>query len=116
MRLQVNKDKDQDKDYSERGNNDAGSEDGAQVQPTYREAFLVRKASDYAPSKASSSTSSGFGFGFGGGSGTPAPTSGSGGGGAGTGNESAWGSAGKLAEGIGIDARRYVEGLFNLNR
>ena len=63
---------------------------------SYREAFLIRKASDYVvptPRKSSSryvSSSS---------------------------NDSAgWGSPSKLAEGIGIDARQYIEGLLSLNR
>ena len=63
----------------------------------YREAFLIRKASDYVPPTARKS-SSGFGR----------EVSGSGAGGG-------WG-AGKLAEGIGIDARQYIEGLLSLNR
>ena len=61
----------------------------------YREAFLIRKASDYTaptPRKSSSRYSSG------------GSTEGAG-----------WGP-GKLAEGIGIDARQYVEGLLSLNR
>ena len=56
----------------------------------YGEAFLVRKASDYVPPAA---RKSGSGFGVAGG----------------------WGP-GKLAEGIGIDARQYIEGLLSLNR
>ena len=60
----------------------------------YREAFLVRKATDYVDDSARKAN---FGFGRDVGSG--------------------WGSsAGKLAEGIGIDTRRYVEGLLSLNR
>ena len=58
------------------------------------EAFLIRKASDYAaPSarKASSMFSRGAS------------------------ENSGWGP-GKLAEGIGIDTRRYIEGLLSLNR
>lgn len=61
---------------------------------SYREAFLIRKASDYlAP--ATRKASSMFGFGSSDGDG--------------------WGPA-KLAEGIGIDTRRYIEGLLSLNR
>ena len=63
----------------------------------YREAFLIRKASDYVPPAARKSNSR-FGR----------EVSGSGAGGG-------WG-AGKLAEGIGIDARQYIEGLLSLNR
>ena len=60
----------------------------------YREAILVRKSSDYRE-KGPRKSSLGFG------------------------RESAgiWGAgAGKLAEGIGIDTRRYIEGLLLLNR
>lgn len=63
----------------------------------YREAFLIRKASDYVPPAA---RKSGNRFGR--------EVSGSGAAGG-------WG-AGKLAEGIGIDARQYIEGLLSLNR
>ena len=60
----------------------------------HREAFIVRRATDYADPNARKTS---FGFvtdvGLG------------------------WGSsAGKLAEGIGIDTRRYVEGLLNRSR
>ena len=62
-----------------------------------REAFLIRKASDYVPAevrKASSrSASEGSGLGAMGG----------------------WGP-GKIAEGIGIDARQYIDSLLSLNR
>lgn len=63
----------------------------------FREAFLIRKASDYVPPAARKSNSrmgrevSGSGAAVG------------------------WGP-GKLAEGIGIDARQYIEGLLSLNR
>ncbi|KAL9601295.1 MAG: hypothetical protein Q9219_002590 [cf. Caloplaca sp. 3 TL-2023] len=60
----------------------------------YREAFLIRKASDY---EASRNKGSGGSWGR---TGTPS---------------SGWGP-GKLAEGIGIDARQYIEGLVSLNR
>ena len=63
----------------------------------YREAFLIRKASDYV---APSAKSSGSGWGLR----TNA-----------AGSSSRWGP-GKLAEGIGIDARQYIEGLVGLNR
>ncbi|KAL8760825.1 MAG: hypothetical protein Q9184_003007 [Pyrenodesmia sp. 2 TL-2023] len=62
-------------------------------QMVYREAFLIRKASDYVP--------------------TAKVLGGSWGKGAGA--SSGWGP-GKLAEGIGIDARQYIEGLVSLNR
>ena len=71
------------------------------TQPThssmFREAFLVRKASDYVPPTAKKSTSR-FGRNV---SASSASTG--------------WGP-GKLAEGIGIDARQYIEGLLSLNR
>lgn len=63
----------------------------------YREAFLMRKASDYGPSVGQASggvwgrTGSGSSAGLG-------------------------GAQSKLAEGIGIDARQYIEGLVGLNR
>ncbi|MCJ1435482.1 hypothetical protein MMC27_004855 [Xylographa pallens] len=61
---------------------------------SFREAFLIRKASDY-PAPATRKSSGRFGL---------ASSEGSG-----------WGP-GKLAEGIGIDTRRYIEGLLSLNR
>lgn len=65
---------------------------------TYREAFLIRKASDYvAPAR---KPTSGM---FGRGAREPSPSSG-------------WGGPGRLAEGIGIDAKQYIEGLLSLNR
>ncbi|KAL6706157.1 hypothetical protein ACN47E_006073 [Coniothyrium glycines] len=79
-----------------------------------REAFLVRRARDSAPEKeASGSAAAGrfsasgmwSGLGMGGGSTTKRM------GGAGAG----WGPKG-LADGIGIDARRYVDDLLSLNR
>ena len=62
-----------------------------------REVLLVRKASDYV-SPAARKSSGRFGTDVGGGSGS-----------------AGW-SPGKLAEGIGIDARQYVEGLLSLVR
>ena len=64
---------------------------------TFREAFLIRKASDYAAPATRKSTGR-FGRDVSG-------SSASGG----------WGP-GKLAEGIGIDARQYIEGILSLNR
>lgn len=64
---------------------------------SFREAFLIRKASDYvAPAARKASTRFGREV-------SGSTTSG------------AWGP-GKLAEGIGIDARQYIEGLLSLNR
>ena len=60
----------------------------------YREAMLVRKATDYVE-KGTRKSSLGFGRDI----------------------SSGWGAgAGKLAEGIGIDTRKYIEGLLALNR
>lgn len=70
---------------------------GGTGSDAYREAFLIRKASDYVPPAARKS---------GGRFGREVSGSGAGGG---------WG-AGKMAEGIGIDARQYIEGLLSLNR
>ena len=64
---------------------------------SYREAVLIRKASDYVAPKPKTS-GLGFGISIGG------ESSGAG-----------WGPA-KLAEGIGIDARQYIDGLLSLNR
>ena len=64
---------------------------------TCREAFLVRKASDYV-SPAARKSRGRFGR----------VVSGA--------NESGRWGPGKLAEGIGIDARQYIEGLLSLNR
>ena len=63
----------------------------------FREAFLIRKASDYV-SPAARKPSSRFGREV-----------------SGPGVIGGWGP-GKLAEGIGIDARQYIEGLLSLNR
>lgn len=63
----------------------------------YREAFLIRKASDYVPPTARI-TAGTLGRGVGG-----------------SGDAGSW-APGKLAEGIGIDARQYIEGLLSLNR
>ena len=73
---------------------DASREVGQMV---YREAFLLRKASDYG-------TSNDKGSGGVWGRNTGASSTGNGGG------------PSRLAEGIGIDARQYIEGLVGLNR
>ena len=70
---------------------------GATGSDAYREAFLIRKASDYV-SPASRKSSGRFGREV-----------------SGSGAAGGWGP-GKLAEGIGIDARQYIEGLLSLNR
>ncbi len=63
----------------------------------FREAFLIRKASDYVAPTAKKSGGR-FGRDISGSSAT-----------------GGWGP-GKLAEGIGIDARQYIEGILSLNR
>ena len=63
----------------------------------FREAYLIRKASDYVPPTVKKATSR-FGRNV-----SASSTS------------SGWGP-GKLAEGIGVDARQYIEGLLSLNR
>lgn len=70
--------------------------DDNKSEMVFKEAFLVRKASDYPAPSGGRKTSLGFGL-----------KKDSGGWGAG---------AGKLAEGIGIDTRKYIEGLLSLNR
>lgn len=74
-----------------------------------RIAFLVRKASDWvAPKKSMGSRASSAGmFGFGASEESSQRSS--------SNNSSGW-APGSLAGGIGIDARRYVEGLLSLNR
>ncbi|KAF1967575.1 hypothetical protein BU23DRAFT_516028 [Bimuria novae-zelandiae CBS 107.79] len=72
-----------------------------------REAFLIRRARD-APSAAVKSSGGRFASGMGMGMWKPVGDK--------TGGAAAgWGPKG-LAEGIGIDARRYIEGLLSLNR
>ena len=71
-----------------------------------REAFLIRKASDYVGPEARKTPPGGRFRAFGGGSSSKAGADGGG-----------WGGgASKLAEGIGIDARQYVESLLSLTR
>lgn len=67
------------------------------TEDSHRAALLIRKASDYV-SPAARSIRSRFGGDF-----------------SGSNAASGWGP-GKLAEGIGIDARKYIEGLLSLNR
>jgi hypothetical protein len=70
-----------------------------------REAILVRRARDAIPEAKSKIRAAGGLWGFGGSSlGSSGKDTGSG-----------WGPA-RLAEGVGVDARRYVEGLLSLNR
>ena len=71
-----------------------------------REAFLVRRARDATPATQSSGRSLGSGMWRLGGASTGEKMGGA---------AAGWGPKG-LAEGIGIDPRRYVEGLLSLNR
>jgi len=68
-----------------------------------REAILVRRARDALPPPRGKIRATSGIWGFGAGSGTGKDAG------------SGWGPA-RLAEGVGIDARRYVEGLLSLNR
>ncbi len=72
----------------------------------YREAYLIRKASDYASS--SQVRKSGL-------FGALRDNDRNKDGGVG-GTSAGWMNPGKLAEGIGIDARQYIESLLSLNR
>lgn len=77
---------------------------------TAREAILIRRARDASStngSKSGARSSSGMWATMGLGAGTSSLRTG--------GQQAGWGPA-KLAEGIGVDARRYVEGLLSLNR
>ncbi|KKZ66096.1 hypothetical protein EMCG_08161 [[Emmonsia] crescens] len=74
-----------------------------------KEAFLVRKASDYTLSgHTRQSSGARFFRDISGASGASQSSAGDGRGG--------WSGPGKLAEGVGLDARRYIEALLNLNR
>lgn len=94
----------------------------------YREAYLIRKASDYASAPSTSAGKFGgtdsffqlggnykrFSFGLGRGGKTAGGSNDNG-----TATESGlggWMNPGRLAEGIGIDARQYIDGLLSLNR
>lgn len=77
--------------------NDSNTEEADKL--SYREAFLVRKASDYVV-HASRKASGRYARDVSG-------AAGAAGGG--------W-APGKLAEGIGVDTRKYIEGLLSLNR
>ncbi|PGH04083.1 hypothetical protein AJ79_07183 [Helicocarpus griseus UAMH5409] len=81
------------------------------IQQPPKEAFLVRKASDYTPPGHARHQSSGARFfrDISGVAGALQPGTGSDG-------RGGWSGPGKLAEGVGLDARRYIEALLNLNR
>lgn len=77
--------------------------------PTTREAILIRRARDAAASALKSGPKSTSGMWATIGLGTSSASTRAGG------QQAGWGPA-RLAEGIGVDARRYVEGLLSLNR
>ncbi|KAJ5774561.1 hypothetical protein N7457_009457, partial [Penicillium paradoxum] len=78
----------------------------AHSAPPPQEAFLVRKASDYTSSHGRVSSSTRFFRDLGGGSPSTGLTS----------SRAADMAPSKLVEGLGMDARRYIEGLLSLNR
>ena len=86
------------------------SDESVAILADSREAILVRRARDASTSSSKKGMSSGGGiwsFGLAGGS--------SSGDASGKDAASGWGPA-RLAEGVGVDARKYVEGLLSLNR
>lgn len=80
------------------------------TQPV-KEAFLVRKASDYAQPGHNPRNSGGSGF-FRSLGGPSISMSQEGAAARGGG----WSAPGKIAEGVGLDARRYIEALLSLSR
>jgi hypothetical protein len=60
-----------------------------------KEIFLIRRASDYVANKSTSKFASGA---------------------SGAATDAGWTGPGKLAQGIGVDTKRYIEALLNLNR
>lgn len=91
------------------------NDNAAQAQ----EAFLIRKASDYIPptshSRGAPSSAARFFRDLGGGS--PSTTAAAGGWQSSLSSSSPGDTApGKIVEGLGLDARRYIEGLLSLNR
>lgn len=91
----------------------------------YREAYLIRKASDYVSTSSSPAGKIGGAdsfFQLGGNYKRFSLGLGQGGKSANGSNDnsksgaSGWMSSGRLTEGIGIDARQYIEGLLSLNR
>ncbi|KAI9835555.1 MAG: hypothetical protein M1819_002006 [Sarea resinae] len=83
----------------------SSSSSSSSKNANFREAFLVRKASDHAAAVSSLSSSAR----------KISSTYRRNGGGGGFRGSGGWGPA-RLAEGIGIDTRSYIEGLLNLNR
>jgi hypothetical protein len=86
---------------------DSNPDETAGILADSREAILVRRARDASSSSTKRNASTGGGIwslGLGGGGGDNVKDASSG-----------WGPA-RLAEGVGVDARKYVEGLLSLNR
>ncbi|QSZ32552.1 hypothetical protein DSL72_002130 [Monilinia vaccinii-corymbosi] len=71
-----------------------------------KEIFLIRRASDYVESGQRRASGYGYGYAYAGGW-----MAGAGGGGGGGGENAGWG-----ATGLGLDTKRYIEGLLSLNR
>ena len=93
---------------------------GRHAHEGQREAILIRRASDYGgPRKGGRESGIGAGLSMSLGMGRLFAGESSGGGGGGsneTGGASGGGGSARLTEGIGIDARKYVESLLSLNR
>ncbi len=68
---------------------------GFEVIPKDKEIFLIRRASDYVASKSASRLASGSSV---------------------AASDGNWIGPGRLAQGIGVDTKRYIEALLNLNR
>ncbi|KAL1960197.1 hypothetical protein VTO42DRAFT_8740 [Malbranchea cinnamomea] len=83
----------------------------SESEPSVKEVFLVRRTSDYSQMGHVPRSSSGSGFfrNFGGSSITGSQAK------VGTG-AGAPGASGRVAEGLGLDAKRYIEALLSLNR
>jgi hypothetical protein len=79
-----------------RSRDSSSSAEGGHRNRGYGEAVLVRKSSDYVAPPARKTNTALFGRD--------------------SGANATWGGAGRLAEGIGIDTRKYIEGLLSLNR
>lgn len=109
-----------------KSNDNLGSLQSTSSRSTnYREAYLIRKASDYVSASSSSAGKSGgadsffqlggnykrFSLGLGRGGKNASGSNDNSKSGAG-----GWMNSGRLTEGIGIDARRYIEDLLSLNR
>ena len=110
MRLRDRQATKDDAKSTEQRNLSSSRSDGPQP---VKEAFLVRKASNFVQPGHHPRNSSGSGFfrSFGGPS-IPGPQPGT----AGAARAGGWDAPGKIAEGMGLDARRYIEALLSLSR